>query len=240
MKRDGLANREALILEHLGRVRSIARRIHQKLPPHIAYEDLVSAGILGLIQAVDNFDPARDAQLSTYAEFKIRGAILDSLRREDWLPRVQRKRAKEIEAAILNAQQKLQRTPSEEEIAGELGVPLTEYQAWLSDLQSLHLACTESASGEGMLELLPDDEENAPSHIVERKEMEAVLASEIERLPDLERKVLMLYYQRDLAPHEIAQVIQIKATRVSQIRCQAIARLRANLKRRLAGATRRS
>ena len=235
---DGVQNdREDRILEHMGQVRSIARRIQQRLPQHVPLDDLVSVGILGLIQAVDNYDPKRDVRLSTYAEFKIRGAILDGLRHEDWVPRQRRKRSKEIQAAILAAQQKLQRSPAEEEIAAELGIGLAEYHDWLSDIQSLVVAVSgnsrENDDEASLLEYVADDGDNMPSTIVERLEMERILSEEIERLPETERTVLMLYYQKELAPCEISQVVRIKATRVSQIRCQAIARLRANLTRRL-------
>src|SRR3954453_20787040 len=114
--------RERLIMEHLPQVRLIARRIHERLPESISLDDLVSTGIIGLISAIDRFDSSHNVKLKTYAEYKIRGAILDSLRGLDWAPRQQRKRAKQIEAAIGQLQQKLQRTPTEEEIAAELKV----------------------------------------------------------------------------------------------------------------------
>jgi len=231
--RNSRSCRESLILEHLGRVRSIAHRIQRRLPQHVSLDDLISAGILGLIQAVDNFDPRHEAKLSTYADTKIRGAILDSLRQEDWAPRQGRKRLKDIENAILAAQQKLQRVPTEEEIAEELRLSLSAYQSWLSNLQGLHLACS-PGSGEGdAIEYVADAEDATPSHILERREMEQILAGELERLPQNEKTIMLLYYERELAVSEIAQVVGMKATRVSQIRCQAITRLRANLARRL-------
>src|SRR5579872_1651211 len=119
--------REHLILEHLPQVRLIARRIHERLPESVSLEDLISTGTIGLIAAIDRFDPAHNVKLKTYAEYKIRGAILDSLRGLDWAPRQQRKRSKQIEAAIAAAEQKLHRMPSEEEIAAELNVSIEEY-----------------------------------------------------------------------------------------------------------------
>src|SRR5215468_6027416 len=112
--------REELILEHLPQVRLIARRIQERLPESISLDDLVSTGVLGLISAIDNFDAAHNVKLKTYAEYKIRGAILDSLRGLDWAPRQKRRKAKQIEAAIASAEQRLQRSPTEEEIAREL------------------------------------------------------------------------------------------------------------------------
>src|SRR5579871_1526317 len=119
--------REQLILEHLPQVRLIARRIQERLPENISLEDLVSTGVIGLISAIDNFDPTHNVKLKTYAEYKIRGAILDSLRNLDWAPRQKRRRAKQIEAAISRAEQRLQRTPTEEEIAQQMEVSLEEY-----------------------------------------------------------------------------------------------------------------
>ena len=114
--------REQLILEHLPQVRLIARRIHQRLPESVSLDDLVSTGVVGLISAIDRFDASHNVKLKTYAEYKIRGAILDGLRGLDWAPRQQRSRSKQIEAAILSAEHRLKRSPSEEEIAAELGL----------------------------------------------------------------------------------------------------------------------
>src|SRR5437016_7576238 len=118
------AERERLILEHLPQVRLIARRIHDRLPESVSLEDLVSTGIVGLISAIDRFDSSHNVKLKTYAEYKIRGAILDSLRGLDWAPRQQRKRSKQIEAAMVAVEHRLHRTASEEEIAAELGLSL--------------------------------------------------------------------------------------------------------------------
>src|SRR6202165_527284 len=131
--------RERLIIEHLPQVRLIARRIHERLPESVSLDDLVSTGTLGLIAAIDRFDPAHKVKLKTYAEYKIRGAILDSLRGLDWAPRQQRKRAKQIESAISVIEQRLQRMPGEEEIAAHLGLTLEEYRGWLVDIRGVNL-----------------------------------------------------------------------------------------------------
>src|SRR5689334_13529658 len=125
------AEREQLILEHLPQVRLIARRIHERLPENVSLDDVISAGVVGLISAIDHFDPAHNVKLKTYAEYKIRGAILDSLRDLDWAPRQKRRKAKQIEAAISTAEQKLKGSPTEEEIARELGISVQEYHDWL-------------------------------------------------------------------------------------------------------------
>src|SRR6266849_6334587 len=130
--------REQLILDHLPQVRLIARRIHDRLPESVSLDDLVSTGIVGLISAIDHFDSSHNVKLKTYAEYKIRGAILDNLRGLDWAPRQQRRRSKQIEAAISAAEQRLKRSPSEEEIARELGLSLEDYHEWLVEIRGLN------------------------------------------------------------------------------------------------------
>lgn len=139
--------RERLILEHLPQVRLIARRIQERLPKNISLEDLVSTGVLGLISAIDNFDPAHNDKLKTYAEYKIRGAILDSLGL-DWAPRQKRRKTKQIEAAILAAEQRLQATPAEEDVAAQLEISLDEYHEWLVEIRGLNVASLEFSGAE--------------------------------------------------------------------------------------------
>src|ERR1700752_2406638 len=146
--RDHPEDRERLILEHLPQVRLIARRIHERLPENVNLEDLISTGTLGLIAAIDRFDPNHETKLKTYAEYKIRGAILDSLRGLDWAPREHRKRAKLIESAIAALERQHQRMPSEEEIAAYLKLSVSEYQKWLSDVRGLTLGSLENAGTE--------------------------------------------------------------------------------------------
>ena len=142
------AERERLILEHLPQVRLIARRIHDRLPDSVSLEDLISTGIVGLISAIDRFDVSHNVKLKTYAEYKIRGAILDSLRGLDWAPRQQRKRSKQIESAIQSLEQKLHRSPTEEEIAAHLDLSMAEYHEWLVDVRGVNLGRLESAGNE--------------------------------------------------------------------------------------------
>ena len=224
-----------MILEHLGMVRAIARRIQQRLPCHVPLEDLVSTGIIGLIHAVDNYDPAQGAKLITYADFKIRGAILDSLRKEDGLTRQGRKRHRQINEAIAKLEQKLQRVPKDEEVALELSLTLETYYDWKASVQGLQVQSADAESDiyENITRLrLIVDDKDLPSVVAERREMEAILTEEIQTLPPMERTVLSLYCEHDLAPQEIAQIVGIKSTRVSQIRCQAVVRLRASINRR--------
>ncbi|HTS26735.1 MAG TPA: FliA/WhiG family RNA polymerase sigma factor [Bryobacteraceae bacterium] len=224
--------RERLILEHLPQVRLIARRIQERLPENISLEDLVSTGVLGLISAIDNFDPSHNVKLKTYAEYKIRGAILDSLRGLDWAPRQKRRKAKQIESAIAAAEQRLQRSPTEEETAAELGVSIEEYHEWLVEIRGLNIASLEYAGnepGKDLLHYIADERENLPSTLLERRELERLLAEGVERIPEIERTVLSLYYHEELTLREIAQVVNLHESRISQLKTQAILRLRSHL-----------
>jgi RNA polymerase sigma factor for flagellar operon FliA len=227
--------RERLILEHLPQVRLIARRIQERLPDNISLEDLVSTGVIGLISAIDHFDPRHNVKLKTYAEYKIRGAILDSLRGLDWAPRQKRRKAKQIESAIASAEQRLQRSPTEEEIAAGLGVSLQEYREWLVEIRGLNVASLEYAGneqGRDLLHYLPDEHDNLPSTLLERSELERLLADGFERLPAIERTVLSLYYHEELTLREIAQVVNLHESRISQLKSQAILRLRSQMAQR--------
>jgi RNA polymerase sigma factor FliA len=230
---DAMTNeeRERLILDHLPQVRLIARRIQERLPDSVSLDDLVSTGVVGLIAAIDHFDPTHNVKLKTYAEYKIRGAILDSLRGLDWAPRQKRRRAKQIEAAISAAEQRLKRLPGEDDIADELGITIDEYHEWLVEIRGLNVASLEYAGsdqGKDLLHYLPDSSE-LPSAVLERSELERLLAATIERIPAIERTVLSLYYQDELTLREIAQVVNLHESRISQLKSQAILRLRGTL-----------
>ncbi len=230
--------REDLILAHMRQVRHIAWRIYDRLPSNVSFEDLVSAGVVGLISAIDSYDPDQNTKLSTYAELKIRGAILDSLRGMDWAPRPRRKTAKAVEQAIGNIEQRLGRTAREEEIAEELRLPLEEYRQWLVSIQGLNLLSLDGSGEEGkgrsLLGKVAASDDDSPSRVVERQEMERLLAEAIDRMPEDERMVLSLYYQKETAPGEIAQIMNLRSARISQLKSQGIARLRSHLERRLA------
>lgn len=228
--------RERLILEHLPQVRLIARRIHERLPESVSLEDLISTGTVGLISAIDRFDPSLNVKLKTYAEYKIRGAILDSLRGLDWAPRQQRKRSKQIEAAICVLEQRLHRQPSEEEIAAELKISMEEYYDWLIDVRGVNLGSLENGAsedeGRDLLKFISDKEENWPSRVVEKVELERLLASAIERMPEIEKVVLSLYYHEEMTLREIARIVDLHESRISQLKSQAIMRLRVYIEKR--------
>jgi RNA polymerase sigma factor for flagellar operon FliA len=230
------AERERLILEHLPQVRLIARRIHERLPESVSLEDLISTGIVGLISAIDRFDPSHNVKLKTYAEYKIRGAILDSLRGLDWAPRQQRKRSKQIESAIQSLEQKLHRSPTEEEIAAQLGLSMSEYHEWLVDVRGVNLGRLESASndddGRDLLKYISDGEELWPSRLLERSELESLLAEAIAKIPQVERTVLSLYFHEELTLREISGILHLHESRISQLKSQAILRLRSYIEKR--------
>jgi RNA polymerase sigma factor for flagellar operon FliA len=224
--------REQLILEHLPQVRLIARRIQERLPENISLDDLISTGVIGLIAAIDNFDPTQNVKLKTYAEYKIRGAILDSLRGLDWAPRQKRRQSKRIEAAIAAAEQRLQRAPTEDEIAAQLEISLEEYHEWLVEIRGLNLASLDYAPGDqgkDMLHYLSEGDGNLPSTLLEKSELERLLAQGIDGIPPMERTVLGLYYHEELTLREIAQVVNLHESRISQLKSQAILRLRTHL-----------
>lgn len=228
----GEDERERLILEHLPQVRLIARRIQERLPDNVALEDLVSTGILGLISAIDNFDPAHNVKLKTYAEYKIRGAILDSLRGLDWAPRQKRRKAKQIEAAIASAEQRLQRSPGEEEVAAELEISIEEYHECLVEIRGLNIGSLEYAGaepGRDLLQYIPDPSGDSPASLLERSELERILSREIDGIPEIEKTVLSLYYHEELTLREIAEVVNLHESRISQLKSQAILRLRSHL-----------
>jgi len=228
------SRRERLILEHLPQVHLIARRFHEKLPGSVCLDDLISTGVIGLIGAIDNFDSRQNTKLKTYAEYKIRGAILDSLRSMDWASRHRRKKAKDIEAAIQTAQQKLQGAPTEEQIAAEMGMSLEDYRARLVEIQGLNLesleVTTSPSSSQTLMSLLPDPEENLPSNLLERAELERLLAKCIEEMPAKEKTVLSLYYREELTLREIAEVMDLHISRVVELKSNAILRLRSQMK----------
>jgi RNA polymerase sigma factor FliA len=232
-------DREALIIEHLPQVRLIARRIHERLPGHVSLEDLISNGTLGLISAIDNFDLTQKVKLKTYAEYRIRGAILDGLRGMDWAPRGRRKLSRQIETAIASSEQRLGRVPSEEEIAQELGIPVEEYREWLVDTENLQIGELEFSSPEGegcnVLKYVADSASRQPSQLAERSALESLLSGQISRMPKIERTVLSLYFYEEMSLKEIGQIMDLHVSRISQLKTQAILRLRCVLQKRWPG-----
>lgn len=226
-------DRDLLLMEHLPTVRYLARRIHERLPQHVDLHDLISAGVVGLIDAFSKFDHTKKVQFKSYAQFRIRGAILDSLRTLDWSPRELRRKGRAVEEAIRSVTQRIGRAPSEQEIAEELGLGLAEYQRILGDLRgleigSLHMERSED-SGDEELTYIPGPAEEDPLFRCLKGEMKQRLADAIDELPEKERIVLTLYYYEELTMKEIGLTLGVVESRVSQIHSSAVLRLRAAL-----------
>ncbi|MEP6715345.1 MAG: FliA/WhiG family RNA polymerase sigma factor [Terriglobia bacterium] len=227
------SDREKLILDHIPQVRLIARKLHERLPDTIMLEDLFSAGVLGLIAAIDNYDPAQNVKLRTYAEFRIRGAMLDSLRESDWAPRLKRRMARELEAGVARAEQRLGRVAEEAEIAAELNLTVEVYRQNLNDVAALDIGeleftgeGAESSDSSGMLRYVSTPDEDSPALQLERRELERLIASSIDGIPKVEKTVLSLYFYEELNLREIGEILGLHFSRVSQIKTQAVLRLR--------------
>jgi len=229
--------RKTLLEKHLPEVRYIARRIHGRLPSHIPLEDLVHDGVLGLIDAIDKFDPVKQVQLKSYAKFRIRGAILDSLRASDWSPRSLRRQARRLQEAHRELSAALGRVPTEAEIAGHMNIEVAAVQQLVSDLRGLDVASLDSAPGESVQDELPFprcmDAEADPHAVCLRKEMKSHLKQVLNHLDERERRVIELYYRDELTMKEIGTLLGIGESRVSQIHSAAMLRLRGRLFSRL-------
>lgn len=227
------SEQEQLMIEHLPTVRYLARRIHERLPQHVEIEDLVSAGVLGLIDAFRKFDPGKKVQFRSYAQFRIRGAILDSLRTLDWSPRDLRRKGRAIEEAIRTLTVRSGRSPSEPEIAAELGMELGQYQQLLGELKGLEIGTLHvehcDDSGEEELAYIPNKPEEDPLFCCLKNEMQARLASAVDQLPERERLVMSLYYYEEMTMKEIGAALGVVESRVSQIHASAVLRLRSFL-----------
>jgi RNA polymerase sigma factor for flagellar operon FliA len=221
------------MIEHLPIVRFIARRIHERLPQHVPIDDLYSAGVLGLLDAFGRFDPSKEVKFRTYAQFRIRGAILDSLRTLDWSPRELRGKGRAVEQAIQTLTGQLSRSPTEIEIAQKLNIPLAAYQQLLGELKgleigSLHAERSED-SDEERLDLIPGRPDNDPLSRYLNGEMRERLTTAINDLPERERLVLTLYYYEETTMKEIGLILGVVGSRVWQIRASAVLHLRARL-----------
>ncbi len=224
--------REGLILHYAPLVKFVAGRLGSGLPKNVDHADLVSYGTFGLIDAVDKFEPERGFKFETYAVNRIKGAILDELRAMDWVPRSVRARAREIQRTIAELEHRLQRTPSEEEVADAMEVAVDTLRDHLGEIANLGfvalddlLTPTERESG-SMTEMIADRNAVDPSGNFEKEETRYLLADSINRLPDRERLVLTLYYYEGLTLAEIGGVLNVTESRICQIHTKAVMSLR--------------
>ena len=224
--------RQRQLTDQLPQVRYIARRIHERLPRHVPLEDLVHAGVVGLIDALQKFDGKKHVQFASYAKFRIRGAILDSLREMDWSPRDLRRQSRRVEEAHNNLRAQLGRSPTEPELAIELDITLPELQKLLGEINALEIGSLRIISHDGgkeedLCEFLPGPGEDSPLVQCLRSEMRDLLTRSIAELPEKERQVLVLYYIEELTMKEVGLALGVGESRVSQIHSMAVVRLRA-------------
>lgn len=214
-------------------VKRIAYHLMTRLPASVQVDDLIQAGLIGLLDAAEHYDGSQGAQFETYAVQRIRGAMLDELRHADWLPRTVRKNLRQIEAAMSKLEQTLGRPPTESELAQELNVSLADYQQMLLDARGHQLVYYEDlqdSEGADFLERHHATDADNPLRILEDQGFRQMLVEAIKSLPERERQMMAMYYERDLNLREIGEVLGVSESRVCQLHTQAVARLRAKLR----------
>jgi RNA polymerase sigma factor for flagellar operon FliA len=228
--------RQRLILTYAPLVKYVAGRIGSGLPAHVDDEDLVSYGLLGLIGAIERYDPDRDTKFETYAIARIKGSIIDELRAMDWVPRSVRSRARDIERAIAELESKLGRAPSDEEIARQIGLTEGELEDSLTEISRTSIAAldelwTVSPGGDqiALIDTIEDTQGPNPESALADTELREAVAESISRLPEREKLVITLYYYEELTLREIGDVLGVTESRVSQLHTKAILRLKARL-----------
>jgi RNA polymerase sigma factor for flagellar operon FliA len=227
------AERDNLINETLPLIKHIAHRVATRLPANIEMRDLINAGVIGLLDAIEKFEPERGVKFKTYAEVRIRGAILDSLRNLDWAPRSLRKKSKDLEKIYADLTQKLGRPATDEEVSEAMGEDIEDFHALVDQLHGLTIGSFENLSdsedSENYINYYPDDGSNDPYAKFESHELTSLLAQAIEELPEKERLVLSLYYYEEFTMKEIGALLGVNESRVSQLHTKATLRLRARL-----------
>jgi RNA polymerase sigma factor FliA len=236
------AERDQLIIRYAPWVKFIALRMAAKLPAHVQAEDLISAGIIGLIDALDKFNPAREVQFKTYAQIRIQGAIKDELRSLDWASRSTRQKVKRLEQAYATLERELGRPPSSEEVASSMGIKIAAFEEMLDDVKSTSLVSLEelgqgpaSEDKSALLEALLTRQDQDPLEMLNLQDLKKALTLAIAELPEKERLVLSLYYFEELTMKEVGTVLNLTESRISQLHTQAVLRLRGKLKEYFAG-----
>jgi len=230
------SDKERLVIQYMQLVRYVAQRLISRLPANVELEDLVNAGILGLLDAVEKYDPGRKTQFKTYAEFRVRGAILDELRNLDWVPRSVREKAHKLDDVYQALENRLGRPAEDEEVAAELDMDMDEYYRFVDSARAASLINLDELGvreedQKYILEVLADPNAEDPFDAAGLAELKSITAGAISDLPERERVVLLFYYQREMTMKEIAQALELTESRVSQIHTQAICRVRAKLRK---------
>jgi len=231
----GQLDRDALIRQYSPLVRRLAHHMMAKLPPSIQVDDLIQVGLIGLSEALTRFEASQGVQFETFATQRIRGAMIDELRENDWMSRGSRKSQKEIEVALTRLEHKLGRSASESEIAAELGMELAEYQALLYKVKGTQLVYLEDMTGsgegeDGFLDRHMVDGDSDPMQLLRNQRIRDSLVTAIKSLPEREQYIMSMYYEQDMNLKEIAAVLGITESRVCQLHSQSIARLRAKMR----------
>ena len=229
----GLNDKDQCLREYAHLVKRLAHQMMVKLPYSVQIDDIIQAGMMGLLDAASRYDEFHGAQFETYATQRIRGAMLDELRAADWLPRSLRRDMRRIEIAISRMQQKLGRSPNETEIAEELEVPLTEYQQMLQESRGAQLVYYEDFHGEDhddFFERFEFGNDDDPMDLLANERFRAELVYAIEILPERERMLMGMIYEQEMNLREIGEVLGVSESRVSQLHSQAVARLRSRIK----------
>ena len=220
------------VLEQMPQVKYIARRIHEHLPQHVPFDDLVHAGIVGLIDALNKFDSEKNVKFASYAKFRIRGAILDSLREMDWSPRDLRRKSRQIDTVMQKLQTELGRTASEPELAKAMGLSLQELHHLVNEIRGLEVSSLQvESNAEGqetdLAQSIAGPPDQDPLTLCLAGERKQRLEEAIAKLPEREQQVLMLYYQQELTMCEVGELMGVGESRVSQIHTLAVKHLRA-------------
>jgi RNA polymerase sigma factor for flagellar operon FliA len=226
---------EKLLQKHLPLVKSIVGRLALSLPRHVDLEDLYSSGVIGLLNAIRHFNPKSGTTLETYARVRIRGAVLDELRRTDWVPRSVHGKARKVQAVMNELEQAKGEVPSEQEMAKALKISVADYQQWLEEIRPATFVCLDAAprndgeEGWSQSECLADQSQDDPMNGAARRELAEILADRLQLLPEMQRKVLALYYFEDLRLREIAEAVGLTESRICQIHAQAILAIKTHL-----------
>lgn len=226
----GLPPADELVLQHAELVKRIAYHVISRLPAHIEVDDLIQAGMIGLLNAAQNFTPTKGANFETYAGIRIRGAMLDEARRSNWTPRSTFRNAKQVSLAIRTIENQTGRDARAQEIAATMGVSLEEYHRIVESAASSRVLSYEQLAGDPeRASMLPEAPEDGPETMLEEDQFREALADAMAGLPERERLVLSLYYDRELNLREIGEILEVSESRVCQIHGQAVLRVRARL-----------